>query len=111
VSLHSDTTISNFKAELRIGSKLSIVFTAEEFEDWHDRFVGLLEDRNLFECLHDAEKTGINCKEDQAMHILRENVEYAQFKEIFKQSSHISQVWSALCKRWDRSSVARLGSF
>jgi hypothetical protein len=86
--------MSDFKDELRIGSKLSIVFTAEEFEDWHDRFVGLLKARNLFECLHDSDKTGI--KEDQAMHILRENLEYTQFKAIFKQSSHLPSLECAL---------------
>jgi hypothetical protein len=40
-----------------------------------------------------TQTTGI--KEDQAMRILRENLEYAQIKAIFKQSSHISQVLSA----------------
>jgi hypothetical protein len=36
-----------FKTETRLGVKLNIAFTPEEFEDWHDRILGLLKARKL----------------------------------------------------------------
>jgi hypothetical protein len=33
-------------------------------------------------------------------------VEYTQFKSIFKQAQHISEVWTALNKRWEQSTLA-----
>jgi hypothetical protein len=80
--------MSEFKTDLLVGVKLNLGFNPDQFEDWHDRLEGLLRAKGLFDYLIDSTKTGN--KEYQAAHVLRENVEYTQFKSIFKQAKHIS---------------------
>jgi hypothetical protein len=64
---------SDFKSEIRIGVKLTLAFSADEFEDWAYRVAGLLKARGLHEYLTDNTKTDVG--EAQIAHILRENVE------------------------------------
>jgi hypothetical protein len=63
-----------------------------------------LEARNLNECLADDKVKGQ--KEAQISHILDESVEYAQFKAIFKQATHVSDVWTKISARWVKSTLA-----
>jgi hypothetical protein len=96
--------MSAFKTDLLVGVKLNLGFNADQIEDWHDRLEGLLRAKGLFDYLVDSTKTGN--KEFQAAHVLRENVEYTHFKSIFKQAKHMSEVWTALNKRWEQSTLA-----
>jgi hypothetical protein len=108
VSLPFDTTTrmseETFKTETRLGVKLNVAFTAEEFENWHDRILGLLKARKLAQVLTDSTITDV--QQDRALYILQENVEYSQFKALFKSSAHVSEVWASLTKQWERSTVA-----
>jgi hypothetical protein len=91
--------MSDFNAVL-VGMMLNIGFNAEQFEGWHDRVKGLIKARSLHKYLMDNIRKGT--KEAQVDHILRENVEYAQFK----QAQHVSEVWAALKRRWVKSTLA-----
>jgi hypothetical protein len=62
--------MSDFKVtDLRVGDKLNIGFSAEQFEDWKDRFEGLLKARGLHGYLLDESQTGI--KAHQTEFVLR----------------------------------------
>jgi hypothetical protein len=76
----------------------------DQFEDWRDRLECNLKARNLNACLADDKITWQ--KEAQVSHILRESVEYAQFKAIFKQATHVSSVWTEISARWAKSTFA-----
>jgi bifunctional ADP-heptose synthase (sugar kinase/adenylyltransferase) len=65
---------------------------------------GVLRAKGLHDYLVDPTKTGN--EEYQVAHVLRENVECKEFKSIFKQAKHISEVWMALKKRWEQSTLA-----
>jgi transposase InsO family protein len=96
--------MSDFKSVILVGTKLTLAHSADQFEDWRDLVEGLFKARDLHQYLTDPSKTGV--KEAQTAHILRENVEYGQFKAHFKQASHVSEVWSALQQRWAKSTLA-----
>jgi hypothetical protein len=62
--------MSDFKVTgLRVGDKLNIGFSAEQFEDWQDHFQGLPKARGLHSCLLDESQTGI--KAHQTDFVLR----------------------------------------
>jgi hypothetical protein len=65
-----------------------------------------LKARGLHEYLTDNPKTDVG--EAQTAHILRENIEYAQFKTHFKKASHVSEVWKVLKQRWEEHIASKL---
>jgi transposase InsO family protein len=96
--------MADYKLDMRNGEKLSLGFSAEQFEEWRDRIECFLGARNLRTCLTDTAQTGQ--KECQVEHILRENVEHSQFKHHFRQAKHVSEVWTAIKARWAKSTIA-----
>jgi transposase InsO family protein len=89
---------------LPVGNMLSVSFTYDEAEDWFDRFESLLAARQLDDVVKNSSITGV--KDAKVKFALHCNVEYREFKAIFKKAQHSSEIWAALRSRWARNTIA-----